>query len=461
MMEHPDMQKVHAWSLRKALLTTVLIITASIWVCSGIIVHFEAQNESQELFDQSLAETATLLLTLANHEVEERLAMLHDESVESDIASTNQYLLFQVWSENNKLIYKNKGAPDQAFSRDGAEGFHWIKLNGQTWRTYVLSNKNRHLQIQVGESIDHRQEISSRFTYKLVIFAMLILPLMGGVIWWSINRLFTSLQRYADEMSRRTPNDLRMVSLVDAPAELQSLLVAINQLFARVGNAMEQERRFSANASHELRTPLTAIKTNLQVIQRARNQVEQDEAVAGLIISVDRTTHMLEQLLALSRADPDAAEDPQMNTVDLQVFVRKQTRELFESAAQYQMKLDLRLETAVCKVNLGSLRIAFRNILDNAFRYAKSGGELVICTGVSSQGAYLSIMDKGPGIALELREKVLERFFRLSDSITSGSGLGLSIVQSVVASQHGRLSLGEGIDGRGLSVTIYFDAITD
>ncbi|MFZ6674763.1 sensor histidine kinase N-terminal domain-containing protein [Undibacterium sp. Xuan67W] len=265
------------WSLRRALLTILLSITISVWVCSGVIIYIESDQESQELFDQSLAETAHLLLTLADHEVEERMTLSANQLAESNVEEHNQYLLFQIWDQNKRLLYKNTGAPDLAITTSNLSGFGWTKLNGQLWRTYSVWNSSHHLQIQVGEPISHRKEISGRFAYKLLLFAVLVLPLMAGAIWWSINRLFRVLRQSADEVAKRTPNDLRKVDLAGAPTELHTLLNAINQLFERVSNAMEQEQRFTANASHELRTPLAAIKTNLQVIQRARHDEERQQ----------------------------------------------------------------------------------------------------------------------------------------------------------------------------------------
>jgi signal transduction histidine kinase len=457
----PASQKQTSWSLRKTLLTTVLAITMTIWTCSGIVIYFEASNESQALFDKSLAETARLLLTLADHEVEERLALSIDGAVESNVTTSNEYILFQVWDNNRHLIYKNYGAPDQAFNPNNSTGFGWIRLNNQTWRTYTLWDNIGNHQIQVGEAISHRKEIDTRFAIKLLIFALLVLPVITGIIWWSVNRIFSSLQHYADEMATRTPNDLHPIAIVDAPIELRPLLNAINQLFIRVDKTIDQERRFTANASHELRTPLTAIKTNLQVIQRARNPEEQKEAVEGLIISVNRATHLLEQLLRLSRLDPGGEDDAKLKIIDLKSVVRRQTQEMFELAKNSQIHLDLQLHSAFCKVNAESMRIAVRNLYDNAVRYTPAGGRVLVSCGSNHDAVFFSVADNGPGIAPEMREKVFERFFRMSDSITSGSGLGLSIVKSIVTSQHATLELSDGLDGKGLCVTITFNKSED
>lgn len=445
------------WSLRRSILAIVLAITVSIWGFSGIVVYIEADQESQELFDQSLAETAHLLLTLADHEAEERLASTADTLSESNVEKHSQYLLLQIWDTQKRLLYRNNAAPETPLTTDTNSGFGWTQLDGQPWRTYSIWNAPHRLQIQIAEPISHRKDISGRFAYKLLVFALLVLPLMAGVIWWMINRLFRALQHSADQVSKRTPNDLEKVDLAGAPIELHSLLTALNQLFERVSHAMEQEQRFTANASHELRTPLAAIKANLQVIQRARNDHERDEAAAGLLISVDRATRLVGQLMTLSKLDPQAARDPALQTGDLQAFLVKQAAEFTAITEKKQLSLTTDLQAASCLMNSDTLAIMVRNLFDNAVRYTPAGGQIALTCGSTDGRAFLRIQDTGPGIPVEMREKVFERFFRLPGASASGSGLGLSIVKSIVHSHDAQLELSEAA-GQGLIVTVWFSS---
>lgn len=447
------------WSLRRSILAIVLAITLSIWGFSGVVVYIEADQESQELFDQSLAETAHLLLTLADHEAEERLASAANTLTEANVEKHSQYLLLQIWDKQRRLLYRNNAAPDQAISQQSSSGFGWTQIDGKSWRTYSIWNAPQRLQIQIAEPISHRKDISSRFAYKLLFFALVVLPLMIGALWWSINRLFRVLQHSADQVSLRTPNDLEKVDLAGAPLELHSLLSALNQLFERVSHAMEQEQRFTANASHELRTPLAAIKANLQVIQRARNEGERQEAADGLLISVDRATRLVEQLMTLSRLDPQAQRDPELSRDDLQEVILTQQVEWQRAAEKQQVQLRFDLHPAVCLINRGSLQILLRNLFDNAVRYTPTGGHITIACGMREQHAFLSVTDSGPGIPSDMREKVFERFFRLPGATASGSGLGLSIVNSIAASHHAQVSLNDGEHGVGLKVCVLFRAL--
>ncbi|MFZ6747342.1 ATP-binding protein [Undibacterium sp. Ren11W] len=453
--------RLQPWSLRRTLLAILLTLTISVWGVSAVIVYLDADQESQELFDQSLSETAHLLLALAGHEVEERMAIDGSSTlVESSHETHIQYLLFQIWDAEKRLRYKNRGAPDQPFATDNSTGFGYATVNGQRWRIYTTWNAEHRLQIQVGEPSAHRKEISGRFAFKLLFFALLIIPLLAGAIWWAVNRVFQVLQVSANQVAQRTPNDLQLVSLAGVPAEVRPLLQAINRLFERVSNTLEHEQRFTADAAHELRTPLAAIKTNLQVIQRARNEGERAEAIEGLGASVDRATRLVEQLMTLARLDPqtnkEQAQNQQWQSLDMAQLLTAQLPIWRLQAEKSQLIFSVDLQAAICALNQDSFLILLRNLLDNAFRYTPAGGEVRLSCRIEEGLACLTIADSGVGIAPAMRERVFDRFVRLAAASKPGSGLGLSIVKRIVEAHQASIVFSEGLNGAGLTVEIRF-----
>ncbi|MFZ6774883.1 ATP-binding protein [Undibacterium sp. SXout7W] len=438
------------WSIRRTLIGILLCLSLSVWSFSAIVVYLDADQESQELFDQSLAETAHLLLTLADHEVQERMANMPSAMAESNNDAHSQYLLFQIWDEK-RLLYKNKGASDTPFSASGAVGFGWTVINGQPWRTYVTWDTEHQLQIQVGEPVSHRKEISGRFAYKLLVFALFIIPLLIAGIWWTVNRVFQALHASAEEVSQRTPNDLRLVSLEGRPIEVRPLLNAINRLFERVSHTLANEQRFTADAAHELRTPLAAIKTNLQIIQRARNDGERTEAIQGLGASVDRATRLVEQLMTLARLDPQNNQQAPLRIADLSAVIAQQVPYWQSQAAQKHLHFDVQLSEAQCPLHQDSFLILLRNLLDNAFRYTSEEGKVTLRCGTDSRGVYMLISDDGVGIPAAMRERVFERFMRLAGADKPGSGLGLSIVKQIADMHHATLELSDGLDHQAMS----------
>ena len=447
---------LQTWSLRRTLLAVLLGLTLALWVGSAAIVYVEARRESQELFDQSLIETGHLLLSLV-----EKDARKHGLTGPIDVPlrghpNPHQYLLFKVRDAQQRVLYRNDAASDIALSRSAPDGLSWTSIAGQRWRLFSLWDPQRTLQLLVAEPTSHRDDISRGFFYRIALFGLLLVALATIAIWWSIHRVFRVLQASADEVSARTPDELADVRLAGAPAELHPLLLEINRLFGRVRQSRDNEQRFTADAAHELRTPLAAIKTNLQVLQRARSADEREEFIAALGASVERATRLVNQLLALAQLDPQSHAETALAPGDLAHLLAQQGAQWQALAAQYGLSLSVNMAPAPCALHADSLQLLLRNLVENALRYTPAPGFVAVSCGVEAGGSYLRVTDTGPGIAEELHERVFERFVRLGSTALPGSGLGLSIVRRIAERHGAHIVLGEGLQGRGLAVTVVF-----
>lgn len=445
-----------SWSLRRTLLAVLLGLTVLLWGSSAAIVYVEAQQESAELFDQSLVETGHLLLSLVENDLRNSGKQATIDLPLRGYPNPHHYLRFKVRDAQQNVLYRNDGALNTSLSRSAPDGLSWTTIDGRQWRLFVLWDAPRQLQLLVAEPTSHRDDISSRFFYKIAVLGALLVALATLVIWWSINRVFRALRDSALEVATRTPNDLGDVSLQGVPSEVHPLLLAINRLFGRVRHTMEYEQRFTTDAAHELRTPLAAIKTNLQVLQRARNPEERDEFIAGLGISVERASRLVDQLLTLARLDPQAGPATVLRQIDLAGLLGEQAESWQEQCAQRGLALKVDLQPAPCLLEPDSLRMLVRNLVDNATRYTPAPGIIRIACGQQDGVSFLRVKDTGPGIAAELRERVFERFVRLAGAQVHGSGLGLSIVRRIADSHQASITLGEGENNQGLAVTLTF-----
>ncbi|MFA9216171.1 MAG: ATP-binding protein [Sphingomonadaceae bacterium] len=442
------------WSLRQVLLTVLLGLTLTLWVSSAIIVYLDAQRESQELFDQSLAETGGLLMSLAENE-----ALEHGEGAAIDLIvqehmGHDRYLVFQVRDARQRVLYQSGQGVAAIPARSAQEGYAWVDIGGKQWRLYSIWNARRTVQVQLAEPASHREEISTRFFYRIAGFGSVLVLLAGVAIWWAINRVFRVLQDSANEVASRTPNDLADVRLDGAPSEVYPLLTAINRLFGRVRQTIEYEQRFTGDAAHELRTPLAAIKTNLQVLQRARSDAERDEFIAGLNVSVDRASRLVDQLLTLAQLDPQAAHGVALEALDLATLLAEEQPHWQRVAARHQ--LSVQAAPAPCTIQREGIRMLLRNLVDNAVRYTPAPGRIVVSCGQQDGHSYLCVADAGPGIPAAMQDRVFERFFRLAGAQVPGSGLGLSIVRRVAETHEAEIRLGPGLDGAGVAISVYF-----
>ena len=293
---------------------------------------------------------------------------------------------------------------------------------------------------------------------KNIYIMLLTFPLSGVLIWLIIGRGLKSLDRVAQEVANRAPSHLEQVDIADVPTEMKPLVDELNKLFFRLKEGFEREKRFTADAAHELRTPLAALKTQAQVALNSNNIEDKNIALQKLIASVNRSTHIVQQLLTMNKLVPEAAS---INDLD-EVNLPKVTREILAmlAPAAVEKHIELEFDSAenipTFSGNSTAIGILIRNLVDNAIRYCETEGQIIVHVYQQHQDIVLEVRDNGPGIPIELQSRVFERFFRVLGNKGPGSGLGLAIVQQICALHNGRVILNTPDDGTGLIVRVFF-----
>jgi signal transduction histidine kinase len=191
------------------------------------------------------------------------------------------------------------------------------------------------------------------------------------------------------------------------------------------------------------------------VLTAARDQPERESTARDLLASVDRSTRLVEQLLALARADQPLHDD-KLRDVDIAEVAREQLAAHRGRAYQRGIEMHGALEPGATRADPALLSVMVRNLLDNALRYTPPGGHITVVTGASDEGAVLTVEDDGPGIPEPERERVFERFHRLPGQRATGSGLGLSIVRRVADVHGARVAIAAGAGERGTRVSVSF-----
>jgi two-component system sensor histidine kinase QseC len=239
------------------------------------------------------------------------------------------------------------------------------------------------------------------------------------------------------------------------PRETLPLLSSLNNLLQRLGRALDNERRFTADAAHELRTPLAALQVQAQVARLARDEATRAHALDQLLAGVMRATRLVEQLLRLARLDP-------MSTVaDVQPCpvpaLLEQAAELLRSKADAKdIAIEIQAPAALAvRANADLLSLALRNLLENALRYLPEGGRVILGAEQRGNETRLWVRDNGAGVAEEELARLTERFYRGRDVDVEGSGLGLAIVLRV-AQLHGADLALENLPEGGFQATLKF-----
>ncbi|HIC8802674.1 hybrid sensor histidine kinase/response regulator [Enterobacter asburiae] len=283
----------------------------------------------------------------------------------------------------------------------------------------------------------------------LVCFPFLLFP-----AWLSIRIAMRPWNKVVNEITLRTPDDLSPLKAVPGHRELRQMVDAINDFLARVRESAERERVFIADAAHELRTPLAAMRINVEALQSWVISESQQELLAGVIRSNSRAARLVNQLLLMMHSE--ARIDTEMETVPLTTLIQERMAELEPLASARRIELEFFAEDDIWIPGVRERLVSLiDNLIENAVKYSPEGGRIQVDVCTSDGFARLRVSDAGPGIPVELRERVFDRFFRDPNQVQSGSGLGLAIVKAVAQQHNSSVNLSTSAEG-GLMVTVDF-----
>lgn len=427
-------------TLRGRLFALLALLGAVTALAVAGATYVSVRAEADELFDYQLRQTA-LSLRDQGRIAGDEAAALADPSLD---------YLVQIWSVQGLEIYSSRPqGMTEALPARAVLGYSNLHLAGQDWRVFSAATPLR--VVQVAQPLAVRQRLAAVAALRSVVPVAVALPLVAAAIWWLLGVSLAPLARVTRAAQAGGANALDPLPTADLPGEVAPLVEAFNDLLGRLASAFDAQRSFVADAAHELRSPLTALKLQLGLLRDAAPGEEQDKSIARLRGGIDRAVHLVEQLLALARAEPGAsAATLPLDLVDL---ARQAVADVQALADKAGVAVSL---TAPDPLPLTgdpqALRGALRNLIDNAVKYGARTVQVSALRGL--RGApLLRVDDDGPGIPLQARERVFGRFQRGEDSTVEGSGLGLAIVQAAARQQGASVSLADSPLG-GLRVEV-------
>ncbi len=309
----------------------------------------------------------------------------------------------------------------------------------------------------VAETLIKRVTLARDILLAMVAPQIALLAIAMVLAWQGVSRGLKPLTDLAAQIQSRDQNNLTPVPEHGLPREARILAARINDLLARVSNAMRAQKRFVADAAHQLRTPLAAVMLHAERAQRApEGQIDRD-ALRALHRSVERAGRLSRQLLALARTDPEALAVVELVPTDLVALARSVGEEWIPRAIERDIDFGLDVPDSPAWID-GEQRLLselLSNLIDNAIRYGRSSGSVsVIVEG--GMLPKLSVVDDGPGIPVEERARIFERFYRVPGSNAEGCGLGLAIVAEIARLHRATVEVGAGPSERGSRFTVSF-----
>lgn len=456
-------------SIRKFLLINLLLAITVTTTLTAIGNYYLDQKDIQEHMDTLMVVSALSYQALLGDDLHERPLLNIQKTLETipkriqtfyprpNLDDESDRFNFQVWSDGGKLLLHSFNAPKIPLLMD-TDGFHDNAVDHKKWRIFTTYNPKASIRTVVAERNDARNELGRRIALDDLYIMLLTFPLSGLLIWIIIGRGLKSLDGVAQEVANRAPSHLEPVSITEAPDEIRPLVDELNKLFFRLKEGFEREKRFTADAAHELRTPLAALKAQAQVALNSNNIAEKDQALQKLISSVNRSTHIVQQLLTMSKLVPEAASINDLDEVNLIKVAREILAMLVPAAIEKNIELAFEPNNSIPTFsgNSTAIGILIRNLVDNAIRYSEPNHQVTVRVYQQKNNIVLEVHDNGPGIPLELQPRVFQRFFRVLGNKSPGSGLGLAIVQQICELHNAQVLLESPSEGTGLIVKVFF-----
>jgi len=327
----------------------------------------------------------------------------------------------------------------------------------------VLVSRHEHtMVVKVAESVQRRTTLARQLLWLALGVSVLLAAAAGAVIWYGIGRGIAATGA-ALRKARRADTGAPATALQltpDMPVEVVPLVAQINALVEQLADAHRANERFIINAAHQLRTPVATLRVQLEAASRIQEGRRRLEHITDAVQVVSHMSRVLHQLLTLAQADESAMQPIRSEALDLVRLARDEVAARIDDAVA--LGVDLGYEgpnepVPVCG-NIGLVREALANLVDNALRYGAAGG--IVTVGVDAAPVpTLYVEDRGPGIPEDERRRVLDRFYRMPGTPGEGCGLGLSIVAEIARSSGAAFELEAGNAGMGLRASLRFAAL--
>jgi two-component system, OmpR family, sensor kinase len=429
------------WIVGTLALGTVLLTVVAYWV---------TLTEMHEVFDDELKTIAEGVVRM--HQANRDWQSSADLPTRTDVPDDSE-IVTQSWTTGGRRLFISD--PRVALPFSAAEGHSEPIVRGERWFVHTVSRGG--YVAQAAQRQSQRQQMAGESAVQISTLMVALVAGVGTLLVFSLRRGLAPLDAAAQDIAARSAGALSPIRIGNTPRELMPVIESTNELLRRLGEAFSAQRRFLADAAHELRTPITALRLQLQILQRSADDASRQVALEDLQAGIDRSQHLVEQLLQVARSEPDV-EALHTESVDLAALARSVASAFAAQADARDVDLGVRiLSQATVKGDPLQLTVLLNNLVDNAVRYAP-GGAVDIEVLEESEQPVLRVIDHGPGIPEAERGRIFDRFFRgvSGGTYAGGSGLGLAIVRAIAERHSAVVELdSEGIS-HGLAISIVF-----
>ncbi|MBP1849262.1 sensor histidine kinase [Rhizobium halophytocola] len=417
-----------------------LVVVACV---SSVVRYGQFTLLSRQLYDNALL---TVALTISRDVTINEGDLLTKTVLDALARSLGDTVYYHLTGPDGAYVTGYSNAPplpDGLHNELGKPAYFDAVYMGKPVRALYMTEYVRDLPdsglvtMEVWQTINQRQQLSfSLLSSSAAYFAMLVL-VAAIAVWFGIRRGLRPLEELEADISSRTPEDLQPISRI-VPAEIGTVVSAMNSLFSRLTEAFAIRDAFISDAAHQMRTPVAGIQAQAEAALTARNEASLRERVTEVALAARRAGRLTHQLLSMERVRGRNLRSLS-GTFDLEALVADTTRSFAERVLP--KGIDVRFSSEgrprPFTGDATLLREAILNLLENAEKYGNPDHPMIeVALTFHADRVELSVEDNGPGISQHAHKRVFDRFYRLAPESAVGCGLGLAIV-SDVARHHG------------------------
>lgn len=446
-------------SLHSRLLAWLIVPLLFMSFTHFVTSYYDIQKTTQNIFDKLLI---TLAISISEHAISSDGDLLTEDVLEVIKNTTNDDLYYKVIGPDNAFIMGYEGIPapaDEFNILDSNIKFYDATFSDQAVRVTavktLISNETYQgwMTTYVAQTLRDREEYVHAFLiddlYRIVILIIITSVLLSIGVSQGLRPLRT-VQR---SVHNRSPSDLHPIENKKLPKEIAGLVGELNDLLARLTAHLVLTKRFVENAAHQLRTPVTALLPQTELALRNAQSDRERIAFNKIRKSATKIARLTHQLLNLTYAESISIGQYDFPKIDLAKIALETSNIISDTYPTANIKQDLQPASTHAIEML--IEEVIKNLLDNAIKHAGNDIEIILTTGKRDYQPFISITDNGKGIPDEFRDKVTERFFRLTTD-SAGSGLGLAIVAEIIHSHRGTLTITTPNNGQGTCIECIF-----
>lgn len=452
-------------SLRTQLLAKLTLPLVLVVIADAALSYAVAQYYANLTYDRWLLDSVKSLAQQVKSHKNQVTLELPPIAVEMFRWDDVDQTFFKVESQATGFLSGDKNLPDQPAKPLNAEQPLFADAGFQGKRIRLVSilapltNNNEAVVVSVAETLNKRRDMMSEILLAVILPQILLLIVTGLHIWMGIRRGLSPLDELTKIISRRSARDLDPIPDSEVPLEVRTLIQTVNALLTRLATSMTAQRRFVENAAHQLRTPLAGLKIQAERALASDDPETVKLALKHIDVSADRVAHLSSQLLALARSESMSHSLSELTPLNLSQIARECCMDWVSKALENDMDLSFEAPSSTTITgNSMLLRELINNLLDNAIRYGKSGGQINVII-ETTPNTQLVVEDNGPGIAANEADKVLERFYRIPGSRGEGCGLGLAIVKEIADLHNADIFITPAKSDSGTRIGIVFPSL--